>query len=112
MGWKSYYVLCDRGGGAGSDASARGCLQGNRDALDDVRAGFGEEGEELLVRRLRLKADGRSSRARGAALRAAPPLRKGLVRPQRTSKEESTPFSPLPRYRAPGGLQQVTGRDA
>ena len=44
--------------------------QGNGDALDDVRAGFTEEeGEELLVRRLHVLADGRSSRGRGAAPR-------------------------------------------
>src|SRR5438477_2092860 len=35
--------------------------------------------------------DGRSSRARGAGVRAAPPLRKGLVRPQRTSERRVPP---------------------
>jgi hypothetical protein len=46
-------VSCSTGRGLiTGDASAPGARRRNGDALDDVRAGFAEEGKKLLVRRL------------------------------------------------------------
>ena len=64
-------------------------------ALDDVRAGLAEEGEELLVPRLHPWAQGDPPWPPVPPY-AAPPLHEEVVRPQRTMQgKESTHSFPL-----------------
>jgi hypothetical protein len=75
----------------------------------DVRAGFADEGEELLVRRLHPLADGRSSPAYGAGVRVSA---KGLSVHNGQAERRVLPFFLLPVYSSPGSLRQDASRAA
>jgi hypothetical protein len=77
----------------------------------DVRAGFADEGEELLVRRLHPLADGRSSPAYGVGVRVRVSA-KGLSVHNGQAERRVLPFFLLPVYSSPGSLRQDASRAA
>jgi hypothetical protein len=81
--------------------------RGNGDAINDVRADFAGEGEELRVRRLYLLANRVFQGPRGRRARRST---KGLSGHSEKAKGESPLSFPFLIYSAPGGLRQDPDR--